>query len=205
MSSGIMSGQYHFITRWRVQGTAEEVFAILHQPLDYPRWWPSVYLSVQEVDPGDIDGKGRRVSLLTKALLPYQLRWESTTTEVVPPSRIALRASGEFDGRGIWSILQDGHFTDITFDWKLNAEKLLFRLMTPVLRPAFEANHRWAMEQGLKSLRLELERSRAGTVEQMNSVPTPAGPAELFTKEVATAAVLAAGVLAGLLRTKDAR
>jgi hypothetical protein len=31
------------------------------------------------------------------------------------------------------------------------------------------------MEQGLKSLRPELERSRADTVEEMNSVPLPQG------------------------------
>jgi uncharacterized protein YndB with AHSA1/START domain len=120
-----MSGQDRFITRRRVKGTTGEVFAILGQPLGYPRWRPSVYLSVQEVDPGQIDGRERRVSLPTKGWLPYELRWEATTTEVVPPSRISLRARGDFDGRGIWSIVQDGHFTDTTFGWKLSAEKPL--------------------------------------------------------------------------------
>ena len=60
-----MSNHYHFITRWRVKGTAEEVYGILENALDYPRWWPSVYLSVDLVAPGNEDGLGRRISLLT--------------------------------------------------------------------------------------------------------------------------------------------
>jgi hypothetical protein len=200
-----MSNHYHFISRWRVKGTAEEIYAILSHALDYPRWWPSVYMSAHEVAPGNEDGLRRRISLLTKGWLPYELRWEATTTEVLPPSRIAIRASGDFDGRGIWSIVQDGQFTDVTFDWKLAAEKPLLRILTPVLRPAFEANHRWALKQGLRILELELARSRAGTVEEMNSVARPDGPSELLTKAVAAGTVLAAGLVAGMFKTHDAR
>ncbi|MES1258632.1 MAG: polyketide cyclase, partial [Acidobacteriota bacterium] len=64
-----MSNQYHFITRWRVKGTANEVFEILSQPVEYPRWWPSVYLMTRELAPGDREGLGRRVRLLTKGWL----------------------------------------------------------------------------------------------------------------------------------------
>jgi len=196
-----MSSQYHFITRWRVRGTAEEVFGILSQPVEYPRWWPSVYLMVRELAPGDRDGEGRRVRLLTKGWLPYQLRWEASTTESRRPNRIAVRATGDFEGRGIWSIMEDGPFTDVTFDWKLAAEKPLLRYLSPLLRPAFEANHRWAMRQGLKSLELELARYRAGTVEEMNSIAPPDGPSKLWTKALAAGAMLAAGLIAGLLKT----
>ncbi len=40
---------YHFITRWRVQGSVDEVYDVISRPLDYPRWWPSVYLQVKEI------------------------------------------------------------------------------------------------------------------------------------------------------------
>jgi len=36
---------YHFVTRWTVQGTCGEVSDVLGDPLDLPRWWPSVYLN----------------------------------------------------------------------------------------------------------------------------------------------------------------
>ncbi len=206
-----MTSQYHFLTRWRVAGTPEEIFAILSEPEEYPRWWPSVYLMVREVAPGDRNGLGRRIRLLTKGWLPYQLDWEASTTAAQPPNRLVVEASGDFEGRGIWSILPDGAGSgvgsglgsDVTFDWKLKARKPLLRYLTPLLRSAFEANHRWAMGQGLRSLNLELARYRAKTVEEMNAVPAPAGPRELWTRAAATGAVLAAGLVAGLLTTAE--
>ena len=55
------SNEYHFITRWRVQGTADEVYELISSPLDYPRWWPSVYLQTEEIARGDEHGLGRQV------------------------------------------------------------------------------------------------------------------------------------------------
>ena len=57
------------------------------------------------------------------------------------------------------------------------------------------------MRQGLKSLELELARYRAGTVEEMNSIAPPDGPSKLWTKALAAGAMLAAGLVAGLLKT----
>jgi uncharacterized protein YndB with AHSA1/START domain len=66
--------EYHFITRWHVEGTPEEVFAILDDPADLVRWWPSVYLDVGMVEPGDERGVGKVFRLVTKGWLPYKLR-----------------------------------------------------------------------------------------------------------------------------------
>jgi hypothetical protein len=35
---------YHFISRWRVEGTCGEVADVLGDPLALAEWWPSVYL-----------------------------------------------------------------------------------------------------------------------------------------------------------------
>lgn len=43
---------YHFITRWTVPATCREVYDILGEPQGLARWWPSVYLDVQILDPG---------------------------------------------------------------------------------------------------------------------------------------------------------
>ena len=37
---------YHFVTRWRVEGTPEEVYTILDEPTDLVRWWPAVWLGL---------------------------------------------------------------------------------------------------------------------------------------------------------------
>ena len=57
------NNEYHFITHWRVEGTINEVADILKAADELPRWWPSVYLNVKVLEPGDRDGIGKVVSL----------------------------------------------------------------------------------------------------------------------------------------------
>ena len=197
------SNYYRFITRWRVRATTEEAYAILSQPLEYPRWWPSVYLTVRELQGGDASGKGREFRLQTKGWLPYTLAWDAKTVSTREPYHIIMTASGDFVGRGIWSIVPDGDFVDISFDWKLSAEKPLLRFLSFVLKPTFEANHRWAMDQGFRDLELELARSRARTVEEMNAIAAPVGPARLAGKSVVAGALLAAAILGLAIGTHE--
>ena len=62
-----MAAEYAFFTRWRVRGTTREVSDVLGDALQLPRWWPSVYLDVKELAPGDPKtGVGREIELYTK-------------------------------------------------------------------------------------------------------------------------------------------
>jgi hypothetical protein len=171
-----VTNQYEFLSRWRVQGTCGEVADILGDALALPRWWPSVYLDVEELAPADARGLGRRVSLRTKGWLPYTIRWQFEIVESRYPHGFTLVATGDFDGRGVWTIRQDGPFVDVDYDWRLRAEKPLLRNLSFVLRPIFEANHRWAMAQGEESLKLELLRRRAASDAARAAVPAPPGP-----------------------------
>src|SRR5665213_2287956 len=47
-----MTYTYHFFTSWRLKASADEVYDIIGQPLEYPRWWPSVYLDCRETARG---------------------------------------------------------------------------------------------------------------------------------------------------------
>ena len=166
-----MSNQYVFVTHWRVKATIEEVSAILDDPLQLARWWPAVYLRVRELAPGDpATHVGRVIDLHTKGFLPYTLRWNFTVTESTPPRGFKLVAHGDFEGTGVWTLQQDGDFADVTYDWRIAAEKPLLRYGSFALRPFFAANHRWAMARGLESLELELRRRRGET-----AVPAPPG------------------------------
>ena len=149
------ANDYHFITQWRVEGTAEEVYRILEDPVDLMRWWPSVYLDVREVEPEVFE-------LYTKGWLPYRLRWSLRRTEAHPPTGFSLEAWGDFEGMGVWTFAQDGRYVDITYDWRIKAEKPLLRYLSFLLNPIFSANHRWAMAQGERSLKIELLRQRSG-------------------------------------------
>lgn len=170
------SNDYHFITHWRVQATREEIVAILAVATDLPRWWPSVYLNVQEWEPGDPQtGLGKVVALRTKGWLPYTLRWQFQVTEV-DHAHLTLGAWGDFVGRGIWTLEQDGEWATVRYDWKVRADKPLLRRFSALLKPLFAANHQWAMARGEESLRLELARRRAATPEERARVAAPPGP-----------------------------
>src|SRR5688500_14848208 len=140
------TSDYHFITHWRVPGSVREVGEIIADARELMRWWPSVYLDVQELKPGDPSGLGKEVSLYTKGWLPYTLRWSFEVTEV-RENGFTLEARGDFAGRGIWTFEQDGPEVVITYDWKIRADKPLLRYLSFLLKPIFAANHRWAMAQ----------------------------------------------------------
>jgi len=174
------SNEYHFITKWHVAGSLEEVYDILADGPDLARWWPSVYLDVQELEPGAQDGVGRVISLFTKGWLPYTLRWQFRITEVQELVTFSLEAWGDFVGRGIWTFEPDGDFVDVTYDWQLAADKPLLRTFSFLFKPIFSANHYWAMEKGKESLDLELARRRARTADELAAVPAPPGPTFKF-------------------------
>ena len=194
-----MSSSYHFVTHWRVEGTCGEVADILGDPLALPRWWPSVYLAVDELEPAGPDGLGRRVRVHTKGWLPYTLDWEIVTTASRYPYGSTIEAHGDFVGRGEWTFEQDDRFVDITYDWRILAEKPLLKALTPVLRPVFGANHRWAMAQGEISLKLELQRRRAVSETAQAAIPAPPGPVTYAAAALVAGAAIIGGTMAVLI------
>ena len=198
-----MTNQYQFVSRWRVEATCGEVADLLGDPLALTRWWPSVYLRVDELRPPGAGGLGRCARLHTKGWLPYTLRWEFEVVESRYPHGFTIVATGDFEGRGIWTFEQDGAFVNITYDWRLRAEKPLLRTLSFLLRPLFEANHRWAMAQGEQSLRLELARRRATSEAARARVPPPPGPVTYAAVAlVAGTALVGAGLAYLLLRSR---
>jgi hypothetical protein len=171
-----LAAEYHFITDWRIPGTAQEVAEVLGDPTGLPRWWPSVYLQVRELEPGDaVTHVGRVVDLFTKGWLPYTLRWRFKITESRGAAGFTLAAEGDFVGTGAWTLEQKGDVVDVRYDWRIRAGKPLLRYGTFIFRPFFSANHRWAMARGEESLKLELQRRRATTEAERLAVPAPPG------------------------------
>lgn len=170
------SNDFHFVTRWKAPGTCEEVSQILRNAPDLVRWWPSVYLDVIELEPGERDGLGKVISLYTKGWLPYTLRWQFRVTCVSHPFGFELEAWGDLTGRGIWTFIPAEDGVEITYDWRVRGDKPLFRYFSFILKPLFSANHRWAMAQGEESLKLELARRHARDAETRALIPAPPGP-----------------------------
>ncbi|MGE3956668.1 MAG: polyketide cyclase [Vicinamibacterales bacterium] len=190
---------YHFVTVWRVPGTTGEVADVLRDPLDLVRWWPAVYLNAEQLQAPDERGLGQRVRLRTKGWLPYELNWDLTVVESRYPERFVLEASGDFVGRGIWTLVQDGGLVEARYEWQVQAGKPLLQMLGSIMRPVLEANHRWAMRQGEESLRLELLRRRAGSVEARRSVAPPPGPVTYAAVGILAGAAVVGGALGYLV------
>lgn len=174
------ANQYSFQSLWRVEGTPEEAYRIMEDTTGYARWWPSVWLKVETLAKGDENRIGGSYRITTKGWLPYQIHWTSTTVEKHFPERIVIDATGDFRGRGEWTIRADGKHTELTYDWNLFADKPLFRRWSFLLKPLFSFNHQWAMRRGLESLKLELLRRRAPDDAARALVAAPPGPVFWF-------------------------
>lgn len=165
------SNEYQFITHWRVKASCELVDSIIGNGESLPSWWPSVYLDVYEASQGDANNIGKRVYLYTKGWLPYTLQWHFVVSENKKPHGFTIKAFGDFAGRGIWTFEQDGEYCNITFDWKLGANKTILKKLSWLMKPIFSLNHKWAMKKGEESLLLEIRR-RNGE----RNVPAPPQP-----------------------------
>ena len=78
------------------------------------------------------------------------------------------RIDGDFEGEGIWTLEPADGGTRVVLEWRVDVRKRLVRHLTPLLRPLFAWNHRWAMRRGQASIVAELgaaslaERREAG-------------------------------------------
>lgn len=171
------ASDYHFVDKWRVEGDLKEVADIIEDALSLPRWWPSVYFAVKELEPGGEHGIGKVISLRAAGWLPYTLRINFRTFESHYPNGFSMEATGDLEGTGIWNFEQDGPYVNIIYDWTIRANKPLVQKLSFLLKPIFRSNHNWTMKRGEESLKLELMRRRARTPEQAGRIPAPPGPA----------------------------
>lgn len=153
-----MDAEYHLVSEWRVEARREQVAAILREPRSLVRWWPEVYSKVEIEKEGDERGIGRIVRVHSRGWLPYSLRWWFEVVEQNWPEGTAIRAWGDLTGAGRWTLVEDGRVTIARYDWRVRADKPVLKLLSPVLKPLFAWNHRWAMEKGEAGLKRELER-----------------------------------------------
>jgi hypothetical protein len=128
----------------------------------YLRWWPEVYVPVDNLALGERDGIGETYAFLTRGKLSYRLRWNARITDKRRPSSFSIEASGDFVGRAV-----SGRSSNIRSTWissSIGASELrspLLRYLSFLLRPLFRWNHRWAMARGEDRFRRELVRRRS--------------------------------------------
>jgi hypothetical protein len=158
------SNVFRFEESWSIpDATPEEVWEVLARGELLPQWWKGVYLEAQSLD-GSEPHVGGRVRARARGFLPYHLNFTLEATELVPGRLVAVKTSGDFDGR--WraelSPRDGGTHADLT--WEVRVERPILRLLAPLLRPAFAWNHRWTTPRGERGLKEFLAVRREATL-----------------------------------------
>ncbi len=151
MLEGKMGAKYSFTTTWRVHAPAGQVWDAIAHPLEWPRWWKGVE-AVEELEGGQPDGLGALHRYTWKSALPYRLAFDMRVTLVGQPERLEGVASGELEGRGVWTFTAEGDVTRLDYRWDIETTRPWMNALAPLLRPAFEWNHDWVMASGARGL-----------------------------------------------------
>jgi uncharacterized protein YndB with AHSA1/START domain len=146
----LSSREYAFVDEWDVDAPRESVFAAIADARSYPTWWKPVYIEVESEGEPAV-GKESRQHF--KGRLPYHLRTRSRITRLEAPHAIGAEVDGDLRGTGLWTLTENADgTTHVRFDWRVHADRLLLRLLTPVLRRALRWNHAWAIARAREGL-----------------------------------------------------
>lgn len=202
---GVMAtNHFHFVTNWRIRGTIDEVTAVLRNPFDLPRWWPSVWISSEMTSEAQ-PGSPLECAVVTRGWMPVTNRWTMRVTENSAPPTFTIEATGDLSGVGVWTFVGHGKEVDVTFDWEVTARNPVLRLLSTVVRPLYASNFRWAMAKGQVSLERELAYRAARTDAQRAKIPPPPGPIPAAGAWATLALVLLSILLPGSLLLRLAR
>lgn len=136
---------YSFRTRWNLPGTCEEVYAVLNDLPTLKKYWPSLYREVS------IEEDGKTVKVRTKGFLPYVIDWMFRVTESRPFGGFKIEAWGDLRGTGVWTLVQNRGYVDVTYAWTVSLEKPYLKHLF-FLRPILSLNHSYVMRQGRKGI-----------------------------------------------------
>jgi hypothetical protein len=123
---------------------------VVGNTLEYPGWWGATFLTV-EGDAGP-PRPGRHAKILSRGRLPYKLRWEAEITEADAPHGFSFTMNGDFVGGGSWAFEPTEGGTNAVFTFEPRVEKPGVKQLSPLLKPLFAWNHRWAMEHGQRGI-----------------------------------------------------
>ena len=152
-----MYNEYRFVDRWIVHAPPAVAYDTIGDTLGYPGWWGDVFVSVD--GDGGPPRRGRHVRIVSRGFLPYRLRWEAEVSDAEAPRRFGFTMTGDFVGSGSWSFEPAEGGTSAVFEFRPRVEKPGVKQLSPLLKPVFRWNNRWAMVRGERGLDALLARA----------------------------------------------
>lgn len=147
---------YHFVSSWRLQAPIDQVWEEIFHTERWPSWWKYVH-RVDQLDPGDADGLGKRLHLVFTTRLPYRLGFDVRVRRIEAPTILEADATGELEGVGRWTLAPDDGGTLVRYDWDIRTTRWWMNLTAPVARPVFAWNHDALMREAAQGLARRLD------------------------------------------------
>ncbi len=135
---------FDLVSHWRLEASAEAVWAELTRPETWPRWWPHVQRAQQ------LGERRRRIAWRTP--LGYAFTVDLEVTQALAPEQLRARSVGDMQGEGIWLLRHRPPYTDVTYVWRVSLPRGWMRWLAPVLAPLFRWSHRRVMRAGGQGL-----------------------------------------------------
>lgn len=154
---------YRFVTNWVIRAPAADVFTVLRAGDRYAEWWPGTLSS------GSDGNDGFRYQMRGR-FPPYVLDFRARVVEQAAPTRLVVDATGDLEGRGEWTLVEDGDVTRVTYVWTVEVHQPFVRRMSPVLRPLFVANHEAIMDEGRLGLETALRERRGADAPRAETI-----------------------------------
>ena len=147
--SNEMDADYVFVDEWDVAAPSEAVFGTLVDARTYPAWWKPVYIDVTSDGPPVVGAVSRQHF---KGRLPYHLHTTSRLVRYEPPREFEVSVEGDLSGRGVWTVTPTARGAHVRFEWRVNAQRPLLRVLTPIVKPLLRWNHHWAIQRAQDGL-----------------------------------------------------
>ena len=136
---------YIFIDKFTVACDVETAYHYIKKIEEYPRWWGKVYKKIVKLKDAPEDQAGSMYRIQVGGFLPYTLTIENEVTHIDRPNLIRFDAYGDLQGKGVWFFRGVENGTEVTFDWRVAANKRIIRWFSFLLKPLFRANHHYCV------------------------------------------------------------
>jgi uncharacterized protein YndB with AHSA1/START domain len=154
---------YRFLEQWFIPFPPEQVWDVLADGRKLPLWWKGVYLKAEPLTEDRAPRVGAKLAGEARGFLPYHLKFTIESIELERPRVVMVRTVGDLTGTWRAELAAEHGGTRVSINEQVLAEKPLLRLLTPLLKPLFAANHRWTTPRGEAGLTAYLrERQTAG-------------------------------------------
>lgn len=139
-------------SRWRLECPAADVWALLVDVEQWPRWWRHVR-HARLLERGAASPLGDVVDLHWRSALGHPVRVRMHTLAVEPLRLIEGQATGGLSGLGTWMLEPAGErAVDVSYRWELVLDRRWLRALALALAPLFAWNHFVVMRSAARGM-----------------------------------------------------